>query len=173
MKLVNKQGLGSWITLAALLFALIAFILYNVAIGGGMDLIVASGSEPFYQAIRPEDSAMLSTVVPCGVFALISLALAVVLGQFRLNGTVGKVCEIVVGALRIAAPVLLMAALLYFAYGSFTGLGWTFFSNAELEIYAEATAVGTQVITGIVFFAISAVAGIVAAFFAITKKNAD
>lgn len=171
MKLVNKQGLGSWITLAALLFALIAFILYNVALGGGMDLLVASGSEPFYQAIRPEDSAMMSTVVPCGVLGLISLVLAVVLGQFRLNGIVGKVCDIVVGAFRIAAPVLLMAALLYFAYGSFTGLGWTFFSNEELAIYPEATAVGTQVITGLVFFGISAVAGIVAAFFAITKKE--
>lgn len=173
MTLVKKQGLGAWITLGALLIAVIALILYGVALSGGTDLLVASGSEPFYQAIRPEDSAMMSTVVPCGVFALISLALAVVLGQFRFDGTLGKVCDIVVGAFRIAAPVLLMAALLYFAYGSFTGLGWTFFSNDELEIYAEATAVGTQVITGLVFFAISAVAGIVAAFFAITKKNAD
>lgn len=173
MTLLKKQGPGTWISLVALLTAVIALILYGTAVSAGTGLQIASGSDLFYEAIRPEDSAMMSTVVTCGVLGLVSLVLAVVLGQFQLNGTMGKVCDIVVGVLRIVVPVFLIAALLYFAYGSFTGLGWTFFSNAELEIYAEATAVGTQVITGIVFFAISAVAGIVAAFFSITKKNAD
>ena len=142
MTLVKKQGLGAWISLVALWAAVIALILYSVALSGGMNLQIASGSDLFYESIRPEDSAMMSTVVTFGVLALVSLALAVVLGQFQLKETLGKVCEIVVGVLRIVAPVFLMVALLYFAYGSFTGLAWTFFSNAELEIYAEATAVG-------------------------------
>jgi len=171
MNLIKKQGIGTWITLGTVLVSLIALIIYGVALGAGMDLDTSSNNQVFYSASRPEDSAMMTTVVVCGVLSLVFLAAAIVLSQFKFEGIVGKVVDGVVGACRIVAPALLIMATLYFVYGSFTGLGWTFFSNEELVIFPEAIAVGKQVIVGIVFFVIAAVAGIVASFFAMTKKT--
>lgn len=171
MNFIKKQGAGTWISIVTVIVAVIALIIYGAALGAGMDLEIASGSQPFYQANRIEDSQMMTLVVTCGVLALAFLVVAVVVGQFKSEGIVGKVCGIVSGALRIVAPALLIIALLNFVYGSFTGLGWTFFSNEELTIYPEAIAVGKQVITGLVFFAVAAVASIVAAFFGVVKKE--
>lgn len=173
LNIVKKQGVGTWISIAAVLISLIGLIIYGAALAAGTNLTIASGSEVFYEITRPADSVMISMVTTCGVLALIFLVAALVLGQFKFEGTVGKVCDCLVGALRIVAPALLIAAFLNFVYGSFTGLGWTFFSNEELAIYPEAIAVGKEVITGLVFLVISAVVAIVAPFFAITKKKAD
>ena len=171
MSYIKKQGAGTWISIITVIVGIVALIIYGAATGAGMGLEIASGSQPFYEASRPEDSAMLSTVVTCGVIALVCLAVGIVLGQFKSDSIVGKVCAILSGALRIVAPALLLLVLLNFAYGSLTGLGWTFFSNEELSIAAEAIAVGKQVITGLVFFAVAAVAAIVAAFFGVVRKE--
>ena len=171
LNLVKKQGLGTWITLGTMLLSVIGLIIYGAALSGGMDLITANGSQPFYEATRPEDSAMMTMVVTCGILSLVFLCAAVVLGQLKFEGLVGKIVDIVVGALRVVAPALLMVTILYFVYGSFTGLGWTLFSNEELEINPEAVAVAHTVITGIVFLVIAAIASIVAVFFGINKKQ--
>ena len=170
---LKKQGIGTWICLAALVFALIGVILYGSAVRAGAKLQIASGSEFFYDMARPEDSAMPPVVVPCAVIAILFLAAALILGQFQMEGAAGKVRDLCVGILRIAAPALLVIALFYFLYGSFTGIGWTFFSNAELAIYPEAVAVGKQVIAGLVFFALAMIGAAVAAYFEIPKKIAE
>lgn len=170
---IKKQGVGIWISIGTVLVSIIALIIYGAALGGGTDLLIADGSELFYETARETDSAMMTTVVTCGVLALVFLAIAIVLAQFEFDGIVGTVCNVITGALRIAAPALILCAFLYFVYGSFTGLGWTFFSNAELEIYPQAITVGKQVITGAIFFAIAGVAGVVAAFFGMRKKQAQ
>ena len=171
MNLIKKQGVGAWISVGAVLLSVIALIIYGSALGKGMDLIITEGSQPFYEATRPEGSKMMTMVVACGVIALVFIVAALVLGQFKFEGIGGKVCDGVVGAARIVASALLIVAFIYFLYGSFTGLGWTFFSNAELEIAPEAIAVGKQVITGAVFFVIAAVAAIVASFFKLVKED--
>lgn len=170
MNLLKKQGLGTWITLGTVLLSVIALIIYGATLSAGMNLEIANGSQPFYEAVRDEDSVMISMVTTCGILALVFLAAAIVLGQFKFEGIVGKVVDVVTGALRIVAPALILAATLYFVYGSFTGLGWTFFSNEELVIYPEAVKVGHQVIAGLVIFAIASVAGIVSVFFSLVKK---
>ena len=173
LSMVKKQGIGTWITLGTILVSVIALIIYGAALASGTDLLIASGSQLFFEKIRPEDSAMITAVTTCGILSLVFLVAAVVLAQFKFEGIVGKVCEVAVGALRIVSPALLLVALLYFVYGSLTGLGWTFFSNEELEIYPEAISTGKTVITGLVFFGIAAVASIVAAFFGMVKKEQD
>lgn len=173
MSFIKKQGAGTWISIITVIVGIVALAIYGAAIGAGMDLTIASGSEPFYEASREADSVMLSTVVACGVVALVCLVAAIVIGQVKSEGIVGKVCAFIAGALRIVAPALLVVALLNFVYGSLTGLGWTFFSNEELSIAAEAVTVGEQVITGLVFFAIAAVAAVVAAFFGVVRKERD
>ncbi len=170
MNFIKKQGLGTWITLGTIVLSVIALIIYGAALASGMDFMIASGSELFYEASRPEDSVMMTMVVTCGILALVFFAAAIVLGQFKFEGIVGKVVDVVTGALRIVAPALILAATLYFVYGSLTGLGWTFFSNEELEIYSQAISTGNMVITGLVIFAIASVAGIVSVFFSLVKK---
>lgn len=172
MNFIKKQGIGTWITLGTVVLSVIALIIYGVALNGGMDLEIASGSQLFYEATRTEDTVMMSMVVTCGVIALVFAVAAIVLAQFKFDGIVGTVVNTIVGALRIVAPALLIATFLNFAYGSFTGLGWTFGSNEELEIYAAAKTVGTQVIVGLVFFVIAAIAGVVGSFFTMVKQDA-
>ncbi len=173
MSAQKKTGIGTWITLIAVVLAVIALILYAVALGAGNKLTIASGSDPFYDMARPEDAAMRSVVLPCGIAAILLLVIAVAAAMISPKGTAGKACDIIAGLLRIAAPALLLITALYFLYGSFTGIGWTFFSNAELAIYPEATAVGTNVIAGIVLLVIAAIVAAVAAYTEIQKKNAD
>lgn len=171
MNFIKKQGIGTWISLGAILLSIIALIIYGAAIGTGDGLTIASGSENFYDFNRAPDSQMKSLVVVCAVLSLVFLVVAIVLGELKLQGITGKVCEVAGNALRIVAPALLIVAFLNFLYGSFTGLGWTFFSNEELVIFADAISVGQQVIAGLVIFVIAAIAAIVAAFFGMVKKE--
>ncbi len=171
MNFIKKQGIGAWISLAAVILSIVGFILYGMAIASGMGLEIASGSQLFYEAGRAEDEAMMTMVVTCGVIALVLFVVSIVLDQFRGESVVGKVCSIAADACRIVAPALLIVTTLYFVYGSFTGLGWTFFSNEELVIFETAIATGKTVITGIVFFLLAAIAGIVGAYFEAYKKD--
>lgn len=171
MKFIKKQGLGTWISLATIIIALIALIIYSSALSAGTGLVIANGSEEFFEITREPDVAMMSAVPLCGILAIVFIVVAIVLSELPFKGIVGKVCGIVANALRIVAPALIVVAFLNFVYGSFTGLGWTFFSNEELEIYSEAIAVGQQVIVGIVFFIIAAVISAVAAFFKVCKEE--
>lgn len=173
LDLIKKQKLGTWITLGAVVLSLIALIIYGAASSLGKDLEIASASELFYDSSNVETKGALSATVAGGVVGLVLLVAAIVLGQFHFDGIVGKICDFVAGAIRVVAPALLMLALVQFLYASLTGLGWTFFSNEELEIYADAIKTGKLAITTMVFLVISCVVAIVAAFFAITKKDAE
>lgn len=171
MNIVKKQGIGTWISLGTLLLALIGLIIYGVAIQSGAGVQTANGGELFYDVSLSDYGNMTSTVTACGIICLVLIVAAIAVSQFKFEGIVGTVCDVIVGAVRILVPVLLILVLLAFLNGSFTGLGWTFFSNEELEINPEAITAGKQVITGLVFFGIAAVAGIVAAFFGMVKKE--
>ena len=171
LNIIKKQGIGTWISLATLLITVIGLIIYGVVLGAATNLLVASGSEPFYDSNLALYSTMTTTVTACGIISILLIVGAIVASQLKLEGTLGTVCNALVSAARILVPVLLMLVLLYFLYGSFTGLGWTFFSNEELQIYPEAVTAGKQVITGLIFFGIATVAGIVASFFAMVKKE--
>lgn len=168
---IKKQGIGVWISVGAVVLSIVALIIYSLALAKGTGLSIANGSEPFYKLDRKADMTMTSTVVVCGVVSLALLVVAIAGAQFKLGGILGTIRDIAIGACRIVAPMLILLAFVNFVYGSFTGLGWTFFSNPELRIEAAATAVGNQVITGAIFFALAGVAGIVAAFFNLIKKE--
>ncbi|MDD6240163.1 MAG: hypothetical protein PUA93_01060 [Eubacteriales bacterium] len=169
---IKKQSVAFWLTLSTVVLAIVGLILYGVALGSGMGLSIANGSQPFYQADRDEDAVMIATVLPCGILAVVALIASVVLEQFSSKGGIaGKVMDIVGDVLRVAGPVLLFVVAINFVYGSFTGLGWTFFSNSELEIYPKAISTGKTVITGIVFFLIAAICSVVSTFFSLKKPD--
>ena len=164
---MKKQGFGMWLSLLAIIAAVVAFVIFGQVIVAGDMLTIANGSEPFYNSSLESYTNMVETVNLCAIAGMAALAVAILLGQFQ-----NKFFNIVVGIVRIAIPVLFMVALLSFLEGSFTGLGWTFFSNEELEIFAEAIAVGEQTFIGLIAFAAAMVLSIFASFFAISKKVA-
>lgn len=153
-------SIASIISVVAVIAVVIGLILLGVVMAAGEGLEIASGSQPFYDFTRPEDSAMKSFTIAFGIVGAVLLVASVVLGQ--IEG--GKILKIVADVLKILAPAALLIAALYFVFGSFTGLGWTYFSNAELQIYPEAIALGGKVITGIVFSFVAAVLALVASF---------
>lgn len=163
----RKQGFGMWLSLIAIIASVVAFVMYKQALVDGNMLIIASGSEFFYDPNAAYYATMVETVAPYTVVGVALLALAILLGQIQ-NGYFG----ILTSCIRVVAPAVLMVAFLQFLYGSFTGLGWTYFSNAELEIYEEALAVGQNVIIALGCFAGAAFISMFAAFFKISKKVA-
>ena len=173
MTLLKKQGIGAWISAAALLLAVVGLIIYAVATNTGNGLIVASGSQPFYDLTRAEEAVMIPMVAIFGILSVVGIVASIAANFFELEGIAGKVVDCVAGVLRIAVPAFLMLTFLYFVFGSFTGIAWTFFSNAELEIYPEATAVGQLVIVGLVLLLVASIASVVAAFLPATKKIED
>ncbi len=162
---MKKKGIGNWLCFVACALAVAGLVLYTMAVGAGDKLQIASGSDLFYDMTRPEDAEMAAKVLPFGIAAIALFAASFIFSQF----TSGKFGELLAGLFRIAAPAIVLVTILYFAYGSFTGMGWTFFSNEELEIYPQATAVGQQVIIGIALYALSFIIGIISAFCALPK----
>lgn len=158
-------SIASIISVVAVIAVVIGLILLGVVMKAGEGLEIASGSQPFYDFNRPEDSAMKTFTIAFSIVGAVLLIASVVLGQ--IEG--GKILKIVADVLKIAAPAALLVAALYFVFGSFTGLGWTYFSNAELQIYPEAIAVGGKVIIGIVFSFVAAVLALVASFVKVDK----
>ncbi|MBR1812588.1 MAG: hypothetical protein IJ773_02070 [Lachnospiraceae bacterium] len=163
---MKKKGIGNWLCLVACALAVAGLVLYTMAVNAGTGLQVASGSDLFYDMARPEDAEMAAKVLPFGIAAIALFAASFIFSQF----TSGKFGELLAGLCRIAAPAVVLITILYFAYGSFTGMGWTFFSNKELEIYPQATAVGQQVITAVVVYVLSMLVGIISAFCKLPKQ---
>lgn len=163
----KKQGFGMWLSLIAIIAAVVAFVMYKQVLVDGEMLIIASGSEFFYDPNAAYYATMVEAVAPLTVVGVALLALSILLGQI-LNGYFG----ILTSLLRVVAPAVLMVAFLQFLYGSFTGLGWTYFSNEELEIYEKALEVGQNVIITLGCFAGAAFISMFAAFFKISKKVA-
>lgn len=169
MEFIKKQGIGTWVSLISVVLAVVAMIVYGVATNVGADLLIANGSEFFYES--KGNATMNASVVTCGVLALVLLVGAIVASQFKFDGVVAKVVDIVVGVARILFPIFITIALLAFLSGSFTGLGWTFFSNAELDINPDAVTTGKTAIAGLIIFGVAMVAGLVAPFFAVVKED--
>ncbi|MCH5350499.1 MAG: hypothetical protein J1F39_00830 [Clostridiales bacterium] len=168
MNLIKKQGIGTWISLGAILLSIVALIIFGsvLSVGDNLDLVGMS------EYLHKEDS-VFTTVTVCGVLALVLFVAAIVLGQFKFDGILGTVVDVVVGALRVAAPALLVVAFFNFLLGTFNGLGWTFFSDEGIGISETAIKAGNMTIASVVLFVVAMLAGIVASFFAITKKVED
>ena len=168
MTFFKKQAFGFWLSLLSIIALVAGYVIYSDVIVAGDALFIASGSEFFYDSSLAMYKTMNSTVQTMAIAALACMVISVVLGQAMSKPV--KVLEVIVGLLRIAVPALLMILVLTFVYGSLTGLGWTFFSNAELQIYPEAVAVGKNVIVAIGLFAGALVLSLFGAFFNVTKQ---
>ncbi|MBR3020100.1 MAG: hypothetical protein IKH57_24025 [Clostridia bacterium] len=152
---MKKLTAGVWITCVAAVLAIAALCVYGVNIGG----------EGYYK-----DAAVNNfTLVVCG--AVLCLAAAIALYQFK----GGKVVEIVTGVLRVAACALIAFGLMNLIAGRVDGLGYIYFSNADVakEVQTAANLASAQTaIWSMALLGTAMLAAVIAAFFSLRKKDA-
>ena len=107
----------------------------------------------------------------CMFFAILVMVfdlLIIARGFVKVEGIVGKVLDIVVFALKVIVPVLLILAAINLIGTRIEGLGYIFFSNADVRkevATPENVASATTSIVAVVFAGVAAVVSIVGAFF--------
>ena len=159
MNLVKKQSVGAWITLVAAVLALVSVIVYAVNVAG----------EGYFK------NASVTNLVLYSVLAIILLLAVIVLAQLKLQGGAGTAVDLISGVMQIAVPVLLSLCLINLIAARAEGLGFIFFSNADviLEVQTPANlASANGTIANMVCLAVAAVASMAAAFFSLRKKEA-
>ena len=109
---MKKLSVGAWITCFAALLAVAAFIAYSANIGG----------EGYYKDAAVNNFALAIW----GAAACLVLAIAL----YLVKGN--KIVEIVTGVLRVAAPALMAFGLMNLIAGRVDGLGYIYFSNADV-----------------------------------------
>lgn len=156
---MKKLSAGSWIALITSLFTIASVIVYGVNIN----------SAGYFQ-----NAAVGNLVLYC-ILAVVMLIASVVLGQIKTEGGAAAAVDLIMGALQIAAPVLLTLCLINLIAARVEGLGFIYFSNADVILEVQtpqnlSSATGT--IASMVCLGISMLAGMVCAFCGIRKKNA-
>jgi hypothetical protein len=157
---VKKQSVGTWITFAGLILSIIAFIIYGVNV---------TSAGYFRQAT-------IGSVVVFSVFEIIFLVAIIALAQLKFDGVIGLVVEIASGVLKILATLFPMLALVAFLDGRIDGISYIYFSNEEILATIQTSdnlSSASTAITGIVFYAITWIVALVAAFFSLNKKTAE
>lgn len=157
MNLIKKQSAGVWANLLTVLVALVAVIVYAANI---------AGAGYFHNAAV---SSMLTFSIP----AILMLVVVIALAQLNLAGGAATAVEILSGVLRIAAPALLTLCLINLIAARVEGLGFIYFSNADvlLEVQTpENLSSATGTIANMVCLAVAVLFGMVSAFFGMKKK---
>ncbi len=152
---MKKLSVGAWITCIAVVLAIVAFFVYSGNISG----------EGYYK-----DAAVNN--LPLMVWGAVA-ALAVAVALCVAKG--GKVTEILSGVLRIGAPALLAWALMNLIAGRVDGLGYIYFSNADVakEVQTAANMASAQsAIWSMGLLGAAVLIAVIAAFFSLRKKNA-
>ena len=153
--MLKKISVGGWITCAAALLTLVSLIVYasNIASAG------------YFQG---------ASVTNLVLFAVLAIILYLAAIAVKLFVPADAASELISGILRIAAPVLIAAAAIALIGSRVEGLGFIYFSNADvaLEVQTPANlASASAAITSMVLFGVSMLVGIVAAFLRLTKKT--
>ncbi|MBQ8161872.1 MAG: hypothetical protein IJ083_14165 [Clostridia bacterium] len=150
---MKKLSVGAWFTLCAAILAILAFVMYTVNVNG----------EGYYKAAAVAN-------LPLAVWGAVAcLVCAVVLHIVADN----KAIEILGGLLRIAAPALLGYALMNLIGGRVDGLGYIYFSNADVarEVQTAANLGSAQTaIWSMAVLGVATLVAVVAAFFTMRKK---
>ena len=152
---MKKLSVGAWITCFAALLAVAAFIAYSANIGG----------EGYYKDAAVNNFALAIW----GAAACLVLAIAL----YLVKGN--KIVEIVTGILRVAAPALMAFGLMNLIAGRVDGLGYIYFSNADVakEVQTAANLGSAQTaIWSMVLLGVAILIAVIAAFFSLRKKEA-
>ena len=154
---MKKITLGMCCTCVAAVLAIVSLIVYSVNVGG----------EGYFQ------NATITNLVLFCVLAAVALVAAIALAFVNVPAGPAELgVNLVTGALQIIAPALLALCLINLIAGRAEGLGFIYFSNADvlLEVQTpENLASASGAIASMVVLGISTVVGIIASFINIKK----
>lgn len=108
------------------------------------------------------------------VAAIILAAVVLIAGQFQLQGIADILLKLVTGAARIIVPVLCIAAMMYVINGRIEGFAFIYMSNEEVlhEVQTAANMSSAHgAIANIVLLGVSALFGMIGAFFNMSKQK--
>lgn len=154
MNAIKKFSAGAWITAATAVLGIVSLIVYFVNISGA----------GYFQG------ASVHNLVQMVVAAVVLEGAALALAQAKLPETASQLLS---GVCQIAAPVLLMFCLISLVAARAEGLGFIYFSNADviLEVQTpENLSSATGTIVNMVLMGVTGIAGIVGAFCGLKKK---
>ena len=157
--MIKKQSVGIWFNIIVAVLTIASVIVYGVNISG----------DGYFQ------NASVGNLVAYCVIAVIMLVAVIVLAQPKFTGTAALVTEIISGLLRIAIPVLLMLCLVNLISARAEGLGFIYFSNADVlqEVQTPANmSSATGTIANMICLGVAAIFAMIAAFFTLRKKEA-
>ena len=155
---IKKFSVGAWITCAATLISLVALIIYSINIAG----------EGYFQGRSVKGLVLWS------ILAILMLLIAIVLRQVKADGAAASVLELVSGAMQIGAVVLLALSLINLIAGRVEGLGFIYFSNADVSKEVQTPANMSSAsgsIASMAAFGVSLILSTVAAFCSLKKKE--
>lgn len=157
--MIKKQSFGIWFNLIVAVLTVVSLIVYGVNISG----------EGYFQG------ASVGNLILYGVIVIVMLAAVIILAQIQTSGAAQIVTEIISGLIRIAVPVLLTLALVNLVSARAEGLGFIFFSNADVlqEVQTPAnmsSASGT--IANMICLGVAVFFAMIAAFFTLRRKDA-
>ena len=153
----KKLSVGGWIACLAALLTLASLIVYLWNIG----------AEGYFH------KASVSNQVLWTVLAFAMLVCAIILKRLDLKGGSAKAVELISGAMQIGAPVLLALALINLVSARVEGLGFIYFSNADviLEVQTPANlASATGAIISMVCYGVALIFALIAAFSNFRRK---
>lgn len=153
----NKISVGAWFACCVAILAIASLIVYSVNVA----------SAGYFQG------AAVQGLIVRLVIAIACEVVAFALGLLKVNGVAGKLVDIVIGACQIAAPFLIAMCLMTLAAARVEGLGFIYFSNADVAKEVQtpanlASAIGS--IAAMICLAVSMLAGMVSAFLNIRKE---
>ena len=155
---MKKLSVGMCFAAVTVVLAIASLIVYNVNVGG----------VGYFQ------NATITNLVLFCVLAAVALVVAIVLANVTVPaGPADLAVNLVIGALQIVAPALLALCLINLIAGRAEGLGFIYFSNADviLEVQTpENLASATGAIASMIVLAVSTVVGIIASFINIKKS---
>ena len=146
----KKLTAGSVIAIVAAVLTVVSYIVYAVNLGGA----------GYFQGVAVAQ-------MPLTWAAVAALVAAAALSLVKAEGAVGKVLSLVGGLLQIAAPVLLAYCLISLVGGRVEGLGFIYFSNADVAKEVQTAAnmsSATMAIASMVCYGVSMLAAMVSAF---------
>ena len=155
--MLKKLSVGAWITVLAALMVLVSLIVYSANVSG----------EGYFQG------RSVSGMTLWLILAIVLLFAAVALKMLSLKGSAAACADLVSGLCQIGAPVLTALGLINLISSRVEGLGFIYFSNADVikEVQTPANlASGSGAIAGMVIMGIALALCIIAAFCGLRKK---